>query len=192
MIGWSSSPHCGCLAATCLMCLQAMRDVVTRCLQKDPRNRPTASQLLEHKFFKVSPCAAYASGLAAAAVVAEPLHQRQKSSAAFAITHCTMLSFVLRGCSKRAMRSTWLGTSWRTCHHWATGCSRSGRARRQRLVRTTSATLRAPRCVTCTGCLCMCSRASHLRCAGPRHQHGVEQHSALHIPGLYRRSTSRV
>ncbi|KAL6765899.1 kinase-like domain-containing protein [Haematococcus lacustris] len=31
---------------------KAMRDVVTRCLQKDPGLRPTASQLLEHKFFK--------------------------------------------------------------------------------------------------------------------------------------------
>merc|ERR1711874_457214 len=31
---------------------KAMRDVVTRCLQKDPRLRPSATQLLEHKFFK--------------------------------------------------------------------------------------------------------------------------------------------
>ncbi|GAX82215.1 hypothetical protein CEUSTIGMA_g9643.t1 [Chlamydomonas eustigma] len=31
---------------------KAMRDVVSKCLQKDPRLRPPASQLLEHKFFK--------------------------------------------------------------------------------------------------------------------------------------------
>ncbi len=32
---------------------QAMRDIVAKCLVKDPSKRPTASQLLEHKFFKV-------------------------------------------------------------------------------------------------------------------------------------------
>jgi serine/threonine protein kinase len=30
-----------------------MRDVVAKCLVKDPARRPTAAQLLEHKFFKV-------------------------------------------------------------------------------------------------------------------------------------------
>ena len=34
-------------------CAQAMRDIVAKCLMKDPSRRPTAAQLLEHKFFKV-------------------------------------------------------------------------------------------------------------------------------------------
>ena len=33
--------------------VQAMRDIVARCLVKDANKRPTAAQLLEHKFFKV-------------------------------------------------------------------------------------------------------------------------------------------
>ena len=35
----------------CLM--QAMRDIVAKCLVKDPTKRPSATQLLDHKFFKV-------------------------------------------------------------------------------------------------------------------------------------------
>lgn len=33
--------------------MQNMRDIVAKCLVKDPARRPTAAQLLEHKFFKV-------------------------------------------------------------------------------------------------------------------------------------------
>ncbi len=44
-------------ADSCRVCAlpQHMRDVVTRCLQKDPKQRPSATELLQHKFFKVSP-----------------------------------------------------------------------------------------------------------------------------------------
>ncbi len=31
-----------------------MRDIVAKCLVKDPAKRPTATQLLEHKFFKTA------------------------------------------------------------------------------------------------------------------------------------------
>ena len=34
-----------------------MRDIVAKCLVKDANKRPTAAQLLEHKFFKVLACA---------------------------------------------------------------------------------------------------------------------------------------
>ena len=40
-------------AHTPLLAVQAMRDIVAKCLMKDPSRRPTAAQLLEHKFFKV-------------------------------------------------------------------------------------------------------------------------------------------
>ena len=36
------------------LCMQAMRDIVGKCLIKDASKRPSAAQLLEHKFFKVS------------------------------------------------------------------------------------------------------------------------------------------
>jgi serine/threonine protein kinase len=42
---------CACCAACCC---QAMRNLVARCLQKDHKQRPSARELLEDKFFKVS------------------------------------------------------------------------------------------------------------------------------------------
>ena len=36
-----------------------MRDIVAKCLVKDPTKRPSAGQLLEHKFFKTAHEAAY-------------------------------------------------------------------------------------------------------------------------------------
>jgi serine/threonine-protein kinase OSR1/STK39 len=38
---------------------KAMRDIVAKCLVKNPHERPTASQLLEHKFFKTAHDANY-------------------------------------------------------------------------------------------------------------------------------------
>ena len=36
-----------------MLAVQAMRDIVAKCLVKDAHKRPTAAQLLDHKFFKV-------------------------------------------------------------------------------------------------------------------------------------------
>jgi serine/threonine-protein kinase OSR1/STK39 len=36
-----------------------MQDVVRKCLQKTPKNRPSAKQLLEHKFFRQARDASY-------------------------------------------------------------------------------------------------------------------------------------
>lgn len=36
------------------MVVQAMRDIVAKCLVKDVTKRPSAAQLLEHKFFKTA------------------------------------------------------------------------------------------------------------------------------------------
>ena len=44
---------CTCASASWLLVAQAMRDIVAKCLMKDPSRRPTAAQLLDHKFFKV-------------------------------------------------------------------------------------------------------------------------------------------
>ncbi len=68
---------------------QHMRDVVTRCLQKDPKQRPSATELLQHKFFKVSSC-----------------HRRACTTAARGMPHvppaaCTTAAAIARpGCSE--------------------------------------------------------------------------------------------
>ena len=51
---YESSMGVGCVTDVLSHTLvQAMRDIVAKCLVKDPSKRPTASQLLDHKFFKV-------------------------------------------------------------------------------------------------------------------------------------------
>ena len=42
-----------------------MRDIVAKCLVKDANKRPTAAQLLEHKFFKVMTSQHAVAGMAA-------------------------------------------------------------------------------------------------------------------------------
>lgn len=37
-----------------VLVVQALREVVGKCLDKNPEARPTAADLLKHKFFKVS------------------------------------------------------------------------------------------------------------------------------------------
>ena len=46
--------HIPCAEQECSTNMQAMRDIVAKCLVKDPTKRPTAAQLLEHKFLKTA------------------------------------------------------------------------------------------------------------------------------------------
>ena len=51
----------GCSQSTGFALMQAMRDIVAKCLVKDPSKRPTAAQLLDHKFFKVDIASMFSS-----------------------------------------------------------------------------------------------------------------------------------
>lgn len=42
--------------------MQSIKDLVARCLQKEVDKRPTATQLLEHKFFKAGTSSRAGSG----------------------------------------------------------------------------------------------------------------------------------
>ena len=76
--------------------VQSMRDIVGKCLIKDASKRPSAAQLLEHKFFKVAfpdhvyKAVASADGIdhsASEGTVHSCTHQRKPSYACVIVTH---------------------------------------------------------------------------------------------------------
>ena len=95
-------------AARCCQCLclgltlpsQAMRDIVAKCLVKDANKRPTAAQLLEHKFFKVGNFSSSGSALC----LLPSMWQNR-------LTLCNLTSrsaqLIRPGCRLHMRRATW-------------------------------------------------------------------------------------
>lgn len=67
------TPHLVCRVRVCCSVVQALRDMVASCLQKDPSKRPSAAELLQHRFFKAAKGPSYLSEALLAALL-QPTH----------------------------------------------------------------------------------------------------------------------
>lgn len=87
--------------------LQALRDLVSICLQKDPSKRPSAATLLQHRFFKQSKDASFLSTALLTAILQSQQPQSSEDAAASRAAS-------VPGCGRQGSASAaGAGSSWK-------------------------------------------------------------------------------